>query len=200
MDLGCGSGLWAEQLIKARYQVLGIDLSEAMIGIARKRAPAARFRVESLHKAKIPPCRAVTSISECLNYLFDSQSGQRTLTQLFGRIYKALADGGLFIFDISEPGQLVEGKTTKGFSKGEDWAVLVEKNERQDIFTRHITSFRKVGNNYRRSEETHIQRLYKAADVLKQLRQAGFRARVTRSYGSYALPKAHAAFIARKSS
>src|SRR5262245_52686434 len=50
VDLGCGSGLWAEQLVRANYQVLGIDLSEPMIKIARKRVPAAVFRVESLFK------------------------------------------------------------------------------------------------------------------------------------------------------
>ncbi len=30
VDLGCGSGLWVRELVKARYRVLGIDISEAM--------------------------------------------------------------------------------------------------------------------------------------------------------------------------
>ena len=45
VDLGCGSGLWAEKLVQAGYQVLGIDISEAMIDIARSRVPEAEFRV-----------------------------------------------------------------------------------------------------------------------------------------------------------
>src|SRR5262249_36502358 len=72
VDLGCGSGLWAQQLVRANYQVLGIDISEPMIRIARERAPRAEFRVESLFNASIPACSAVTSIGECLNYMFDS--------------------------------------------------------------------------------------------------------------------------------
>jgi SAM-dependent methyltransferase len=198
VDLGCGSGLWAKQLVNARYQVLGIDISEAMIRIARKRVPEAEFRVESLFKADIPPCRAVTSISECLNYLFDSDNDRPTLTELFRRIYNALAPGGVFVFDIGEPGQIKPGVTAKGFTEGEDWIVMVERQEERKILTRRIISFRKAGDHYRRDDELHRQRLYKSIDVAKQLRRAGFRVRTMRSYGAYPLPKAHAAFIARK--
>ena len=198
VDLGCGSGLWAEQLVKARYGVLGIDISEAMIRIARKRVPEAEFRIESLFKAEIPPCRAVTSISECFNYLFDSDNDTRTLAKLFRRIYKALAPGGVFVFDIGEPGQVEQGVTAKGFTEGKDWIVMVEKHEEKKILTRRIISLRKVGNRYRRDDELHRQRLYKSTEVAKELRLVGFRVRTIRSYGRYPLPKAHAAFVARK--
>src|SRR5262245_16914733 len=70
VDLGCGSGIWAEALVKAGYNVLGIDISAAMIDIARQRVPKAQFQVGSYLKAELPPCVAVTSIGECLNYLF----------------------------------------------------------------------------------------------------------------------------------
>jgi 2-polyprenyl-3-methyl-5-hydroxy-6-metoxy-1,4-benzoquinol methylase len=39
VDLGCGSGLLARELIDAGYGVFGVDISEAMIGLARKPAP-----------------------------------------------------------------------------------------------------------------------------------------------------------------
>ena len=43
VDLGCGSGRFAAALGEAGYQVLGVDLSPAMIRLAKKRAPGARF-------------------------------------------------------------------------------------------------------------------------------------------------------------
>ena len=55
VDLGCGSGLWARELLGAGYRVLGIDISESMIEIAREKAPGAEFRVGSLFEADIPP-------------------------------------------------------------------------------------------------------------------------------------------------
>jgi len=200
VDLGCGSGLWAEQLVRANYHVLGIDISEPMIRIARRRAPSAEFRVESLFKASIPRCRAVTSIGECLNYLFDSNAGARALERLFGRVHRALEPGGVFVFDIAEPGQVQPGNRIRGFAEGKDWIVLVEKEEDKErsILSRRIITLRKTAKHYKRFDEVHRQRLYKAQAIARELRQAGFRVRIARSYGSYPLPNHHAAFIARR--
>lgn len=200
VDLGCGSGLWAHELTKARYRVLGTDISEEMIAIARKRVPEAEFRVGSLFEADIPPCDAITSIGEVFNYLFDSGNDRHTLVRLFRRVYDALTPGGVFVFDVAEPGQVTRGATTRGFSEGEDWIVLVEKEEDRErgTLTRRITSFRKVGDLYRRADEVHRLRLYTSTDIAGQLRRVGFRVRTMRSYGRYHLPRAHAAFVARK--
>ncbi len=200
VDLGCGSGLWAQELAKAHYRILGIDISESMISIARRRVPDAEFRIGSLFKADIPVCNAVTSLGECLNYLFDPANDLRALVRLFRRIYAALTPGGLFVFDIAEPGQVARAATTRGFSEGEDWVVLLEKEEDRErrTLTRRITSFRKVGEHYRRADEVHRLRLYKSTDIAGELRRAGFQVRTRRSYGQYRLPKAHTAFIARK--
>lgn len=200
VDLGCGSALWAQELAKARYQVLGVDISESMIAIARTRVPDAEFRVESLFKVDIPPCNAVTSIGECLNYLFDPDSDHQTLLELFHRIHRALIPGGVFIFDIAEPGQVAQRTPTRGFTQGEDWVVLVEKEEdrEQETLIRRIITFRKVGEYYRRDDEVHHLRLYQRTDVAKELRQVGFQVEVMRSYGQYDLPPAHAAIVARK--
>ncbi|MEM9926647.1 MAG: class I SAM-dependent methyltransferase [Cyanobacteria bacterium P01_D01_bin.50] len=121
VDLGCGSGLWVQQLVKSGYRAIGVDISQSFIDIARKRLPEAEFRVDSLFSAEIPPCNAVTSIGECFNYLFDSENDNQKLVELFRRIYKALIPGGVFLFDIATPGQVSGGITTKGFTEGEDW-------------------------------------------------------------------------------
>lgn len=199
VDLGCGSGLSAQEFVKADYQVLGIDISESMIAIARTRVPNAEFRALSLFKADIGQCNAVTSIGECLNYLFDPDSSRSSLIHLFHRIYSALTPGGVFIFDIAEPGQVTQ-EQNRGFTEGKDWVVLVEKQENpeQETLTRRIISFRKVGEHYRRDDEVHHLRLYKAIDIARELGEVGFQVQTMRSYGEYSLPKAHAAFIARK--
>ncbi|MES1022135.1 class I SAM-dependent methyltransferase [Gloeocapsa sp. BRSZ] len=198
IDLGCGSGLSALEFTKAGYRVLGVDISESLITIARSRVPDAEFRVGSLFKTDIPTCNAVSSIGECLNYLFDADDNSQGLVQLFHRIYDALTPGGVFIFDIAESGQVVQG-TTKSFTEGKDWIVLVEKTERQSRLSRRIITFRKVGEYYRRDDEVHNLQLYEALDISGELRRVGFQVQITRGYGKYELPKAHAAFIARKS-
>lgn len=197
VDLGCGSGLWARELVDAGYGVLGIDISEAMVEISRRRVPEAEFRVGSLFEAELPPCAAVTAVSEVLNYLFDEEAG---LGRLFRRVYGALRPGGLFVFDLAGPGQVPGGGWVRTFSEGEDWVVLLDKEEDREsgVYTRRIISFRRLGEHYRRDEEIHRQRLYGPAEISAELRRAGFRVRTRRSYGGYRLPRAHAAFIARK--
>ncbi len=198
VDLGCGSRLWAQQLVKSGYHAIGIDISPAFIDIARHRVPEAEFRVDWLFNAKIPPCNAVTSIGECLNYLFDSENNNQRLVELFRCIYKALTPGGVFVFDIATPLQVIAGTTTKGFTEGEDWIVLVEKEEKQEILTRRIITFRSCGEHYRRDEEVHHQRLCEAADIVQALDQIGFRVETLEGYGEVNLPPNHTAFIALK--
>jgi SAM-dependent methyltransferase len=201
VDLGCGSGLSAQALAIASYRVLGVDISSSAIAIARTRVPEAVFKIGSLFEVEIPPCHAIISIGECLNYRFDANNNRQTLLALFHRIYRALSPGGVFIFDLAEPGQVMPGAVVKGFTEGEGWVVLVEKEEDRDreLFTRRIITFRQVGDFYRRDDEIHYLQLYKSVEVVEDLNTVGFQVTVMKSYGEYDLPKAHSAFIAHKS-
>jgi SAM-dependent methyltransferase len=200
VDLGCGSGLWARELVDAGYRVLGIDISEAMIELSRNKVPEAEFRLGSLFEVEIPRCQAVTAISEVLNYLFDAENEERGLGRLFRRVHDALVPGGVFVFDVLGPGQVPPGAKTKGFSVGEDWAVLseLEEDAGRGTMERRIVSFRKVGGYYRRDDEVHRVRLYDPAELTAELERAGFRVRTMRSYGDFPLSEGHSAFVARK--
>lgn len=200
VDLGCGSGIWAKELLRAGYRVLGIDISEDMIEIARQKAPEAEFRVGSLFATPIPPCVAVTAVSEVLNYLFDPENEERGLERLFGRLHEALGPGGVFVFDVLGPGQVPPGTTSRGWSAGPDWAVLNEKEEdaERGIMERRIVSFRKLGEHYRRDDELHRVRLYRPEEVEDGLRRAGFEVATMGAYGDHPLGENHAAFVARK--
>ncbi len=192
--------MWACELIDAGYRVLGIDISEAMIELSRKKVPEADFRVGSLFEVEIPPCAAVTAISEVLNYLFDAENEDLGLGRLFQRVHDALVPGGVFVFDVLGPGQVPPGDKTRGFSVGEDWAVLSEREEdvERGTMERRIVSFRKAGEYYRRDDEVHRVRLYDPSGLSAELERAGFRVRTMRSYGGLPLSEGHAAFVARK--
>lgn len=198
VELGCGSGLAAEELVRVGYRVLGVDISAAMIVIARDRVPIAKFQVESLFQVEIPHCNAVIAIGECFNYLFDPEP--QTLTQVFQRIYNALTPGGVFIFDIAEPGQVTNATPIKSFTEGDDWIVLVEKQEDsvQHLLTRRIITFRQVGDYYRRDDEVHSLQLYRAQEITTMLHQLGFQVETGNYYGQFALSHAHVAFVAKK--
>jgi SAM-dependent methyltransferase len=200
VDAGCGSGIWARELNDAGYAVLGIDISASMIGLARKKAPAAKFLVDSFFRARLPSCDAVTSIGECVNYAFDPSSGKRALFRFFHRVYEALRPGGLFIFDIVEPGLAADGTPQRRFLEGPDWAILLEVREdrKPAILTRRITSFRRVGKHYRRSEELHRLHLLPRHELQALLSQVGFEVKTLSGYGRLRFAPAHVGFLARK--
>jgi SAM-dependent methyltransferase len=200
IDLGCGSGILSEALSAGGFEVLGIDISPAFVALARQRVPGGRFVVGSLWTADLPPCVAVAAVGECVNYLFDNTHTPEDLTRVFGRVFGALAPGGPLLLDVAEPGRVPGPGPRKTHAEGEDWAVLVsaEEDAGQRLLTRHITSFRKVGELYRRDHEVHRVRLLPRAEVAAQLGAVGFEVQVLDGYGSLPFVQGHAGFLARK--
>ncbi|MBZ5537033.1 MAG: class I SAM-dependent methyltransferase [Acidobacteriia bacterium] len=198
VDLGCGSGIWAQKLSGAGYEVWGIDLSPAMIRLARKRVPSVKFLTGSYLKVALPPCDAVTALGECFNYRFDKRNNLRELSRLFRRVYRALRPGGLFLFDMAGPGR---GNVPHlRYWEGNGWAILVDvvEDQRKRQLTRQIMTFRKRGKLYRRDHETHSLHLFERTEITKQLRQAGFSVHLLHGYGKLPLPKSCTGFMARK--
>ena len=156
--------------------------------------------MESLLTAEFPRSVAVAAVGECINYLFDAGNTRSSLAKLLRRVHESLVPGGLFLFDVAEPGACPETGTVRSYFEGEDWAVLVtnEEDRQRRLLTRRITSFRRVGDLYRRDQEVHRQRLLDRAELAAQLRGIGFRVRILRGYGTLRFGRGHVGFLARK--
>jgi SAM-dependent methyltransferase len=201
VDLGCGSGILAGALVRAGYQVVGIDMSDAMVALARARAPNAEFHVGSFVSTDLPTSVAVTAIGEVVNYTFDPANGEPALTDLVRRAYEALVPGGVFLFDVAGPDRAQSNlsESHRTHATGRDWAVFVETAiEPGGVLTRHITSFRQVGDLYRRADEVHRLVLLETEAVLDLLRVAGFEAEILAKYRLVQLPRGVVAFLGRK--
>ena len=200
VDLGCGSGILARALLDAGYEVTGIDLSEAMITMARERAPGADLQVGSFLDAEMPDCVAVTAIGECFSYLFDERAGGPGLERLFERLHRALVPGGVLLFDVAAPGRVRGTSPQRTWREGGDWAVLVEVDE--DVtarrLTRAITTFRATGEAWRRDHEVHTLRSYARRELETRLRAVGFRVRPLAGYGVLRFVPGQIGFCARK--
>jgi hypothetical protein len=86
-----------------------------------------------------------------------------------------------------------------GFGITVSYSNLVEfhTDPAGEQLTRRIVTFRKMGEYFRRHEETHVLKLYRSTDIAKMLRDTGFRVRQVCSYGEYRLPDGLAGLIAR---
>jgi SAM-dependent methyltransferase len=184
LDLGCGAGALAAILAAAGVQVWGADLSQQLLAIARERVPSAEFVQGSIHELELPPARAVCAIGEVVNYLADPAAGEAALAAFFARAHAALDPGGLLLFDAAAPGR----GSSRRFTEGDDWAVGAIAEESGGQLTRRITTFRRVGELWRRSQETHVLRLLPPPRVLAALDAAGFDAILGDGYGALTLP------------
>jgi hypothetical protein len=105
----------------------------------------------------------------------------------------------VFIFDAREPATgPVEPRIHA--SQGENWACIarIEEDGAKNSLVRHITTFLKVGGSYRRRKEIHQLKLYPKREMIRWLREEGFRVRTYRQYGEYRLAKRQSAYVARK--
>lgn len=198
LDLGCGSGLVLRALTDAGHDAIGVDLSSAMLSLARKTAPRARLMRGSLYEVPLPRVDVVLAIGEPLNYLEEGQR-PRALAPFFRKVARALAPGGRFLFDV-----IVDGPgpslSRRSFACGEDWAVMVDTAEdaARATLVRDVTSFVKRGSAYQRTREVHRVRVLRASAICRSLRDAGFSVVMRTSYGAHALAVRRRAFLCTK--
>lgn len=200
IDLGCGSGIMAKTLTEQAYEVLGIDYSTALIEIARKQAPKAQFKVGSFLEVDFPSCQAVTAIGEVFNYLFDERNTDQLLIQVFQKVFAALTPGGIFLFDLIEPGLQGGISNVKRLIEQEEWTMFLDYTEDEKLQTleRKITLFRKIGETYRKSKELHCLRLYHRNVIKKMLEDVGFSVSLIEQYGELPLRNKNVGFVAIK--
>jgi SAM-dependent methyltransferase len=198
VDLGCGSGILARHLIESGYDVLGVDPSPAMLEIARRRAPAAVFVRRRAEDVELPTCVAVVATGEAITYLGARTAPTAHVRRHIRRVSRALARGGLFIFDaIAE--DATAPMTYRTWRATRDWAVLTDVTEdvRRYFVRRRITTFVRAGSTYRRSHTDHRVGVYSREAVLRDLRARGFTARTRRGYGASELGPRRLVFHAR---
>jgi SAM-dependent methyltransferase len=204
VDLGCGSGILARLVGDAGYAVRGVDISPAMVELARRRAPSADLRVGSLLDAEISPCVAVTAIGEALNYATDARAGLDAMVRLAERVHGALVPRGLFAFDVAMPGRHGDDPVREVFHDHGSWVLHMHAEERRDdaSLERRITIFRDAEGDgcYRRSDERHRLRLYDRDEIVEALTRIGFEVDVRDRYASASPstpPSGWAVFVAR---
>ncbi|KAK7732499.1 hypothetical protein SLS53_008504 [Cytospora paraplurivora] len=96
VDIGCGTGRpVCSSLADAGHDVLGIDVSSAMITAARKRVPNAKFEQVDFRNFDPPP-RSLDGASVYFSFIADVT--QEEINGFVSKIYDFLKPGGLFVF------------------------------------------------------------------------------------------------------
>lgn len=176
VDLGCGSGILARIVGDAGYDVVGVDLSDDMVALARAEAPDADLRAGSIHDVDLPAGSVgLTAIGEVLNYATDERAGLDAVDRLAARVHDALVPGGTWLLDLSGPGRGGPLGGYHRFHQAERWCLGMIATETDERMDREITSFWEAEpGRYERVEEHHVLRLYEPGEVAARLTAAGF--------------------------
>ena len=174
LELGCGTGSFTSLMAREGYKMHGIDLSAAMIKMAKKKGCKAKFEVGDMRMLGISD-RFMVAVSVCdtMNYLLDELELQEALMS----VYRALKPGGIFIFDLKTERffeNLGEEIYTDEKPVGEYvWENYYDKETRDNDY--YISFYIKSGRKYRKYVEEHTQHAFRPEEVRKAAKECGFK-------------------------
>ena len=180
LDLACGTGIVSELLARTGAEVVGIDISPEMIEQAKRKAVkhglAIRYEVQDAVELDLPGHEFDLCVCffDSLNYITDPAK----LARAIENVYRHLAPGGLFVFDVNSAYALENGFFDQNNLDAPDRFRYIWRSE-YDSSTQlcrismrfFVRSERGVDDEFR---ETHIQRAYDEAEVRGMLCGAGF--------------------------
>jgi SAM-dependent methyltransferase len=172
LDLCCGTGLLARELIARGYRVAGVDAADAMLAQARERlGPEVELR-----RVRLPDL-AVEGVFDAAVCTFD---GLNYLAPVHLRLTMAslalrLRPGGWFVFDLHTEAMMnftISNPDVAGTAAGNDFEIssVVDPGTRTCDTTIELTRPRD-GDPF---SEHHRQYFHSAAEIRASLDDAGF--------------------------
>lgn len=172
LDLCCGTGLLADELIARGYRVVGVDASDAMLAIARERlGPDAALRRMTLPDLAVEGVfDAVVCTFDGLNYLSPDE-----LRVTIAEVAHRLRPAGWLVFDLHTDRMMeftIANPVVAGESAGNDFVIssVVDRGARTCDTSIELTR-PADGRPFR---EEHRQYFHADADVRASLQDAGF--------------------------
>lgn len=101
LDFGCGTGRSSRFLQQHGFTVMGVDISEAMVAIARERDPAGTYRVIPNGDLSGLPSGAFDLV--LCAFIFDNVPTRESKVELFEQLRLRLAPNGTIVSIVSTP-------------------------------------------------------------------------------------------------
>ena len=171
LDVCCGTGLLAAELLRLGYRVVGVDGSASMLARARDRLGNG---IE-LHQAWLPDLAtdaqfdAVVSSFDSLNYVPDA-----VFTASIEAVATRLRPGGWFVFDIHAEGLASFIASNPDLAGSEDGRSFTLHNELDANGNTCRTSVEVTLADGTRFREEHVQYLHPQSLVRSALAAGGF--------------------------
>lgn len=170
LDVGCGAG-HHDLLLKEQFKVSGVDGSEKMIELARRRNPELEYHQGDMRTFKLNRNFDVVVAMDMIMYNLTYSDLQKTLTNLSGH----LKVGGILLFYIENWKERFEQNKTrfKRHRKGDVEIVLVENDYDPDPddteFECHLVFLIRKQGKFEMEVDKHRMGLFELKKVLEIL-------------------------------
>ena len=174
VDLACGTGNTAIPWATRGRTVIGVDVSEAMLRVARRKSDRVRWVRQDLTSLRLDAqADLATCHFDALNHVLDADD----LKRVFVGVFRILRPGGLFQFDLNTRYFLQWLSTSeKLFRVGRhSFTAYNAYDAASGIATFNQLWFVKQRRLYRKVLVSVRQRSYEDADLRRMLREAGLR-------------------------
>ncbi|MCR5432240.1 MAG: class I SAM-dependent methyltransferase [Lachnospiraceae bacterium] len=178
-ELGCGTGQMTRLLRDAGYDMIGIDMSPDMLGVARGKEndESILYLLQDMRSFELyGTVAAIVSVCDSLNYLTEPED----LCKIFKLAKNYLDPGGVMIFDINTKYYYSHVLGNRTVCENRDEGSFIWENEYDKetfINSSYLTIYHKSESDgeevYERFEEEHMQRGYSIGEVLHYARRAG---------------------------
>jgi SAM-dependent methyltransferase len=184
LDLCCGQGRHSLELARRGFQVVGVDLSEALLYAARKRAESEGLSVTFLHCDMreidfADEFDAVINMFTSFGYLESEAEDEKVL----GKVAQALKSGGKFLLDVVNRDRLVRDFQAREWHAADEGWLVLEERTFDHLSGRTETRWVCVARDGVRYERLSSVRLYTASELRTMLERAGLK--VTNLFGDY---------------
>jgi len=184
LDLCCGQGRHSLELARRGFQVVGVDLSEALLYAARKRAESEGLSVTFLQcdmreidfKDEFD---AVINMFTSFGYLESEAEDEKVL----GKVAQALKSGGKFLLDVVNRDRLVRDFQGREWHAADEGWLVLEERTFDHLSGRMETRWICVARDGVRYERLSSVRLYTASELRTMLERAGLK--VKDLFGDY---------------
>ena len=178
VDLGCGTGTLTELMYGIGYDMIGIDMSEAMLNIAMEKRETSGSEIlylqQDMRELELySTVGTIYSVCDSVNYILEEDE----LLQIFSLVNNYLYPNGIFIFDFNTEYKYREliGNTTIAENR-EDCSFIWENyfDPENALNVYDLTVFvRQQGESFRRFSEVHVQRGYTLEQMTGLVERAG---------------------------
>lgn len=178
VDLACGTGEMTYRLAESGYDMIGIDVSQEMLEIAREKCLA---QVLLLHQDMreldlYGNANAMVCVCDGMNYICELEE----LEQVFQKVHMFLEKDGIFLFDFKTEFFYNEVLGNCTISENREDASFIWENEYdpETRTNRYVLTIYELADDEKdlfvRSDELHCQRTYAVGEVMQGLKKAGF--------------------------